>query len=100
MIDLTAHSLAALQHGASICRQGQSAMMNLDELIAALEQAIPTAIPAAVQPVTESTEPPIRRACPTPGCKGTLTYWPQSSRLAGHRVVGCLLCRYSTMEVR
>lgn len=38
--------------------------------------------------------------CPSPGCQGFLTAWPQSSREAGIPIVGCLLCRYSRAKDR
>ena len=104
MIDLSAHSMAVFQHGAVLCRQAQAAGMTLDELLVALEQAMPTAAPAAVpvktSPLPYSAGTKRGRKCPTPGCSGTLTFWPQSSREAGCNVFGCLSCRYSTMETR
>lgn len=39
------------------------------------------------------------RLCPTPGCYGVLAPWPKSSLAAGVSIVGCLLCRYSRMDV-
>lgn len=100
MLNLTVYSMRDLQTFLPLARTAADSEITLDGLVAALESEA-GARAAAISHIVKQPSPVRSRApvpCPSPGCNGTLVYWPGHSAVAGCTIIGCLLCRHSEIH--
>lgn len=96
MLSFEAYKIADLQQALGILQAAQGAGMSLDDLSAQLGAAIDEVVAEKPRP-KPLPDPAPQSLCPQCG-RSVLEYWPMSSQAAGVPIVGCLLCRYSTIS--
>nr|WP_321465169.1 hypothetical protein [uncultured Desulfobulbus sp.] len=95
-MQLDAYSIADLQITLGMLAQAESSGLDISGLRSMIEQRVES----TTNPQQPQQPPPGQVPCPTDGCPGVLVPWPKSTAEAGVPIVGCLLCRYSMIEVR